>query len=438
MRAQRPAPVETALGPQRTGRPAGRTPGLHQHRPQEDLLDLQRLAGNRAVMSALQRAPDPPVGRARVGNAGQVGTWLTALMMLRNLRIDAWEKTARSVEARPGLELLAAIIPIVSLGVGGLAYAAIDGMLAAGMNKFGREFVLLSGLEAGDIAAEAVFHRVMRQNKDDLVKGVRSSLAAVPESSATALAGDGDIIDCYVEALKLQSIAEFTSESTAFNSSSATMSDADVAARSAALKLTYDELARDPGPYLQKLTVGFLRLLDEVHVAEEAKDYGGDRARARLQDPDLHETSMRSGNLMVFPWPRNHSLGSWAAPNLGFRGFNAAGIGINGKSLERLRNSTIDALDVSMGFRFRAANPFYRIWKGDMGTTDVWFTRQPGGAVHVASDADEDGVEWLASYFAGSGREFSDSERTSYSVLGAQKLYNAIAGIAVTQINEDP
>lgn len=407
-------------------------------RPADRLLELQSLVGNRAVTSVVQRAPMPTPDRVRTGQRDQVNAWLTAIMTLRNLRIDAWEKTARSAESRPGLEVLAAIIPIVSLGIGGLAYAAIDGMLAAGLNKYAKEFILLSGLEAGDIAAEALFHRVMKQNRDDLSQGVRDSLASSKKSSATALAGDGDIIDCFVEANKLQSVEEYTKETEAFNSSSGTMSDVDLAGRSAALKLTYDKLMGDPSGYLRELTVGFIRLLDEVKVADLAKDYDGDRERTRLQDSELHQTSMREGNLMVFPWPRNHSLDSWAAPDLGFGGFNATGIGINTKSLERLRGAAVADLPVSMGFRFRAANPYYRIWKGDMGTTDVWFTRQPNGAIHIGSDADSDGVEWLASYYARSGREFSDSDRFTYSLLGAQKLYNAIAGKSVTQINEDP
>jgi hypothetical protein len=105
--------------------------------------------------------------------------------------------------------------------------------------------------------------------------------------------------------------------------------------------------------------------------------------------------------------------------------------------LERIRGSKVKDIPVSMGFRFKVDNPYYRIWKGDMGLTEVRFSRDPDGSIHLGSDADEDGMEWLGSYYTGSGREFSDSERWNVAILGAQKLYNLIANMPITNINED-
>ena len=141
---------------------------------------------------------------------------------------------------------------------------------------------------------------------------------------------------------------------------------------------------------------------------------------------------------MVFPWPRGHSLGKWGTPNLNFSTLNATAVGINNASLERIRGAKIKDLPVTIGFRFSAASPYYRIWSGDMGRVEIWFSRDPDGSIHVGSDSEEDGREWLGSYYTGLSREFSDQERFMYALLGAQQLYDRIADTTVGRINEDP
>ena len=405
----------------------------------DGILQLQRQAGNRAVSEVLARTPAPKAERARAGQAGQVNPWLNAIQKLTELRVEAWATTAHSRESAPGQAILEALIPIVSLGIGGVAYGIIEGMISKKVGHLMEEFVLLAGLEAADLAAEAVFHRVMRETKDDLSKGTHKALSAVKTTSRTALATTGgDIIDVYAEAVKLQSVQEYVDQSTVFNESTADMSDKDLAARSAALKITYDQLMQDPSGIMRELTVGFIRLLDEINVSDKAEDYHDNPAEARQQDDDLHQTGMRQGNIMVFPWPRGHSLGKWGTPNLNFSTLNATAVGINNASLERIRGAKIKDLPVTIGFRFSAASPYYRIWSGDMGRVEIWFSRYPDGSIHVGSDSEEDGREWLGSYYTGLSREFSDQERFMYALLGAQQLYDRIADTTVGRINEDP
>src|SRR4051812_26599078 len=131
----------------------------------EQVLALQASAGNQAVTRllagrALQRDAQPSADprkaeRVRTGQGNQITTWLSAIQKLKALRIDAWEKTAHSPEPKPGLAILEAMIAIVSLGLGGVVYGVIEGQLKERIPDLLFEFVALSGLEAGDLAAEA-------------------------------------------------------------------------------------------------------------------------------------------------------------------------------------------------------------------------------------------------------------------------------------------
>jgi hypothetical protein len=408
--------------------------------PMNSIVSLQRAAGNRAVVGMLQRdrlpTRDPLAPRAVPGQpaANLSSTWLTALQMLRASRIEAWRKTASSVEPKPGEQVLEILISIVSEGLGGVVYGLIDKIIA---NKSGHllgEFVKLAGLEAGDLAAEAIFHKALKDNQDAFQTSVKNALNKKEKSARTALAlaGDGDIVDAYAELMTVHSIQEFTELSVLFSG----LSGQDAAARSAALEVTYNELMSDPSTYMLELTAGFIRLLDEVTLSKKDEEHHGDRDLT-WGDADMHEVEARPGNVVVFPWPRGHSLGKWSRPDLQFSGFNAAATGVNTRTLNKLRSAKIKDVPVTMSFRLKVDDPFHRIFEGDMGISEVWFTREPNGALHVGTDIDDDALEWLASYYSLSGREFDDHERLMNGMLGMQKLYDAIMDMPITQINED-
>jgi hypothetical protein len=169
---------------------------------------------------------------------------------------------------------------------------------------------------------------------------------------------------------------------------------------------------------------------------EKDKENDGQRDRT-WTDPDLHEPDTRLGNVLVFPWPRGHNLGRWGAPDLAVPGFALNAEGLNSATLKRFLSARIGELPVTMSFRMKADNPFHRLFEGDLGRVDVWFTRAPNGALYLGTDLDDDALEWLASYYSRQTRELSDSERRNYGMLGMQKLYDAIRDTPVTAIGED-
>jgi hypothetical protein len=171
-------------------------------------------------------------------------------------------------------------------------------------------------------------------------------------------------------------------------------------------------------------------MLDEYTLAEKDKEHGGDRGKTWREDDDLHHTWPRLGNLMVFPVPRNHSLGTSKQPDLGFTEFNATGTGINTETLNRLLNLQVQDLPLTLGFRFRIRNKLGP-------PTDVWFTRTADDHVYIEDNVDDDGLEWLASYLTGDGVAHSAKDRQKLARWGATKLYEATKHMRIGKINMD-
>lgn len=248
----------------------------------------------------------------------------------------------------------------------------------------------------------------------------------------------GTLVDAYTEALRLYFIDERVDQASEFNSSTAALTDQQVAGKSALLRATYEQLRDDPSSFLHEITVGYIRLLEEIQLAELDPDHGGDRQRTWREEPQLQETQARAGNLMVFPWPRGHSLGGWQKPDFGFEVINATASGIDPDTLKRLKYSELHDLDLTLGFRFRVDDAHIQWkWDGVLGTSDVWFTRTSAGEFFVEDTDDGLGKEWLASYYTNSDREFSASERDANARLGARKLYEATKHMQIGKLDED-
>jgi hypothetical protein len=115
-------------------------------------------------------AGDPDVlkkASRRADLGGQVRSQFNAIEKVQEERINAWEANAGLPKRDVGgADVLAVIIAIVSEGMGGVAYGLIAEMMTkktakkTGVNLV-HEFVGLAGLEAGDLAAEKVFHDTM-------------------------------------------------------------------------------------------------------------------------------------------------------------------------------------------------------------------------------------------------------------------------------------
>jgi hypothetical protein len=242
------------------------------------------------------------------------------------------------------------------------------------------------------------------------------------------------MIDAYVEGLKLHSVQEEAEQAGEFNASSANLTDAEVAAKSAALQLAYRALVAEPEPYLQRLTIGYLQLLDRWRIDEQGKKHDGNREKVEESGP-IWSPEERAGKLTMFPVPKDHSLGKWSSPDFSFPEYNASASGLNTDSLKKLFHAEVQAVPVTMRFLFHVGSPYYRLWKGDQGALVVRFTRTAEGHVYLEGDAGDDAWEWLASYRSPRDDEYSESERETLAPQGANKLYEATKHTPIGEVD---
>jgi hypothetical protein len=359
-------------------------------------------------------------------------------------RINAWEKNANAPESNIGLDILMVAIAVVSEGIGGIAFGAIERLLAKTTisSKALQEFAELAGLEVADLTTEKAFHEGIEFAKTDLEKGIASAAdkKQIEKDAGAALATKTNAIDAFVEGMRQHTASARDASRSAFNDSAWLRSDEDLLHEKGALRQVRDELKHHPEKYLQELTIGIIRLLDEAQLAEAAEDKGRnpqnpeDRRKTFEEDRDLHETWFRAGNLVVSP---EHSgrdgIGKWSHPDLTFTGFEVEGGGFGKKALHNLEGATIEDLNVTMAFWFSAHDPLdYLLEKGDL--TSLSFVRSADGEFYVPDSTSDSPGEWLARYYTGSTEKHTDSERKFFAPMGAKKLYEAIKTMTVTDV----
>jgi hypothetical protein len=421
---------------ERVRRPEDHLDQAGRHRPVQALGGMLA-AGNRAVANVLsvQRAPDEPFTPRqleRMGQAAQVNVLFGDIEKLKDDRILTWRDTANAKEPKPLREALDIAVAMVALGIGGVFGTVIaKGIEGHLMN----EFVLLAGLELGDKVIEDSYEYAMREAGEALRRGTVAALPQAGKNVEAALSGDkDDLIGVYAEAMRLQVRAETSVQQEEFNlNAPSTYGAGALLLKRIALKVIYNYLLTQPQVFHRELTEGYIRLMDENHLAAVAnEDYGGDTARAWKEDEGLHDTEERKGNLLVLPEAVSTSLGNYGNPRLGFGNFYALATGANTKTLTKLAGTAVGDLPLSLGFRFWVDDPFYRIFKGGM--VKAWFTRDPSGKVWLEDGLGEGAMEWLASYYSGIERELTDEERERYAPLGARKLYDAIKDKTITKV----
>lgn len=192
------------------------------------------------------------------------------------------------------------------------------------------------------------------------------------------------------------------------------------------VSLLYEELKNDPSSFMQELTMGLLRLMDEAYLEEEAEDYGGDRRKMFDDDSDIDETDIRRGNLLLAP-VGTYGIGEYFSPAISaVTGFRALATEVNNATLGELKGAKMGQLPFSLAFRFWGTNPYSGLFQDVF--CKVWFVRRGDGTIVVDfDDADDDnGLEWLSSYYLETSRELSSKERREYSAKGATKLYEAL------------
>ena len=367
-------------------------------------------------------------GREAVGR--QFVASLNAIQKLKAQRIVTWGKNASVKDSKPVRDALDVAVSIAAEGIGGVVGGFLTGPMAHTLMK---EFVYLAGLEATDLATEKIFHVAMERNEATMTKGTAAALASSKAGSLdTALATKSSLLDGYTEALTLQTVAEELAQVTEFNKMAAGLSDLELIDQALGLQALYDALNAAPQAFMRELSAGMIRLLDEIYELDKTGKYGGDRAKMLREDPDVHETGDRKGNLLLIP-DGLAPLGTWGNPGYSaLTGFHGLGTGVNSITFNELSGVPVGQLPISLGFRFWAANPYSGLLSDPL--VKVWFSRRPDGGVWVDfDDADDaDGLEWLASYGSGISRELTEQERVKHAPNGAQKVYDHIKDLPLS------
>jgi hypothetical protein len=403
---------------------------------QQSILHLQRAAGNQAVARLLARQPsraiDPDVllktAAHRADLGGQVRSQFQAIEKLREERINDWEGNAE-IPKRDigGADVLGVIIAIVSEGIGGVVYGLIEEMMTkkAG-SKLVQEFASLAGLEAGDLAAESVFHNALSvaQKYMEAARLTTQTKSQIKQRAEAAIVNKKGNYAAYAEAMRLQMQDEEHEQNAAFAKAAADKTDEDLIRWDAALDLIWQELFHDPKVFLRELTVGYTRLIDEAWLADKAKE--GEAAHATRERVD--EPRLRPGSLLVITW---EPVGRWENPDLSFpSGITVRGEHVNDETLDTVRDAQLREVPVTMSFAFSATSP-YNYWNWGRARTIpkifLAFVRDPDGNYYLTDPRmQEDAKEWLASYYTRQDAAHTDNERDFFAPFGAKKLYEAI------------
>jgi len=276
----------------------------------------------------------------RMGQVAQVNVLFTQIQALKNDRVKTWTDTATAKEPKPLQYALDLVVAMVGLGMGGVL-----GMLVSKgiKGEYLKDFVYLAGLEFTDKLAVDLYEHAMTATGDALRKGTLNAVNQRKKSVEAALSSNkDDLIGTYAEAMRLQNIQDTLEQQTEFNmGAKSTYRRGALEAKTLALKIIYDQLFTQPQVFHRELSEGFIRLMDEAHVAKVAEKYGGDKARAWSESSGLHEPGERKGNLLVLAGTPSFSLKDWGNPDFSFTSYYALATGANTKTLMKLANTPV-------------------------------------------------------------------------------------------------
>lgn len=408
--------------------------------------DSQYFLAIKAPLLKALPAGDPLASDARQGLERQINAWFTQIQKVTRDRIDEW-KTRVTDKGQGSVweALIAIVIAVLAEGFGGVVYGVIEKMMHKKLLQTEevsllKEFIGLAGLEAGDLAAEAALHGALEwvHKEDDWARGMAiDTIKKVNDKGGSAAGVDpgiadkakivaqGSPLDTYVAAVRMYTNVQEAYQTKRFNDTAAAMTDDELLQRAAALQVTWEKLVTEPEAYMRQLTAGYLRLLDEAFVTEEAEHYGGDRDKTWREDYKVHSASWRQGSLLLEPVPWDYSVGHWAYPDLSFKGFRATGTTLSTDSLALLKGATLGQLPLTLAFKLHAKEPYHGWFV--RGEVDLEFALDPDGHIFVDHpEWDHDAEEWLASYYKPNNDEYSQAERERYAPLGARKLFDAM------------
>lgn len=361
------------------------------------------------------------------------GNLYNSINEVQNIRIDSWLQNVGIEETRPGALVLGVALDILAAGIGrslgGVISRAINGAIAS---KITQDFI--AGLVGKSIS---MVLDTATDGLNDLVNpsGQDSSGAATRGVAITAEKG---LPEYYTEGTRLLLLDAKTSQSSDFTRSSSEYDRHELIIMHSGLRETYERLRDDPESFMQNLTVGYMSLLDELYINEQAEDYEGSTDEERREnmyrrDDEISETTTRSGNVLIVG-PLT-SIGTWNSPHFTIR--SAIVSDLNESTREHLAGAKIDDLPMSLAFRFWGTTPN----PGILGSIlcKVWFVKRPDGTIAVDLDESwerdsggyDQGREWLARYGTGNSGEMSQSEIEDNVAVGARRAYNQVKNMVI-------
>ncbi|MEM0998207.1 MAG: DUF4157 domain-containing protein [Bacteroidota bacterium] len=361
------------------------------------------------------------------------GNLYDSINTLQSIRINSWLGNAGIQETRPGAVLLGIALDILSAGIGKAIGGVITGAIQSAISRqITQEFVDGLAGKSLDMVLGAATNGI---------KGLTNPAAQDSSNAASrgvAITAQNGLAQYYTEGANVLLLDAKTSNVSQFNAESSNYDRNELIVMHKGLKTTYETLRDDASAFMQELTIGYMKLRDELYLDDQASGQPGATREERLanlyaNDSTIDETTARAGNMIVLG--PTGGIGEWSSPNPQINRVNVSGL--NQQTREHLAGATLADLPFSMGFRFWGSNPN----RGLLGSVfcKVWFTRRPNGTIAVDMDESWDressgydqGREWLARYNTGNSGEMSDEDIRTNVAGGAMKLWNAIKNTPV-------
>lgn len=361
------------------------------------------------------------------------GNLYDSIQSIQTMRIDSWLGNAGIQETKPGAILLGIALDILSAGIGkvlgGAITSVIEGTIAKGITQS-----FIDGLAGKSL------DMVMGAATDGL-KSLASPAAQDSASAASrgvAITAQNGLPQYYAEGAKLLLLDAKTTNVSNFNGRSAGYDRNQLMVMHKGLKLTFAKLRDDPSAFMQSLSIGYVKLQDEISLHDRAASFEGSTDAEKLknmwaQDQTINEVNAREGNLIMLG-PMG-GIGEYTSPNPSINAATTSGI--NKQTREYLTGARIDDIPSTVSFRFWGSTPNRGMF-GDV-FCKVWFTRRPDGTISVDLDQDwerdangwDAGREWLARFATGYSIELDEDTINANVAAGARKLYNMVKGMTV-------
>lgn len=368
------------------------------------------------------------------------GNLFDSLLAVQTTRIETWRTNANVVETPPGRVILEIALGILAAGIGKMIGGTLTRVLSQGAGQL--MALAIEGTAEG--VAGAITNGTIGAGKSALLDMTTPGNSEVSSAAGTAvgLSTSTSLADYFAEGSRLMAATTKTNKATNFIADSSDMSHAQLIVMHYGLRRSIDNLVADGGSFMQGMTIGFLKLLDELYLTEQAADYSGSTETERrddmyTNDGTIAEANSRQGNVIVLNGRVSSSIGRYNNANVsGVRG----GVDeLNESTRDHLSGAKIEDLPMSVGFRFWGTTHNAGLFGSSM--CKVWFTRQANGSIGVDQDQSwetdgdwDNGREWLARHSLNTDRDLTDDEIRDNCAAGARKLYNSVKGLSLGNI----